>query len=90
MSGTNFTIIPSLTSTTCNLIGEINNQNSLYYETYHRYLWDYRVERTDPININDFKILAKNIVNAKRIGSYFTVWEIQNGVVIYSDPNFII
>jgi hypothetical protein len=93
MSGTNYTIIPSLSAQTCDLIGEYRSQNYLsgYNDDYYiKYQYDYRVELTNVLDINDFKILAKNLVNGVPTGNYFTIWEIQNGTVIYSDPNFII
>ena len=41
-------------------------------------------------NLLDFKISGRLIVNGISTGNFFRIWEIQNGVVIYSDPNYII
>jgi hypothetical protein len=92
MSGSNYTLIPELSASTCNLLGEyINNNNpSLNLDKYDRYVYQFYVELTNPNDINDFKISTKNISNGVRTGNYFRIWEIQNGTVIYSDPNFII
>jgi hypothetical protein len=90
MSGTNNTLIPSISSTTCNLVGEITNLNNLYSEFYQRFLFEYRLESSSQDPLNNYKILAKNIVNGRRDGNLFRIYEVQNGSVIYSDPNFII
>lgn len=90
MSGTNNTLIPTISSTTCNLIGEINNQNVLYYEHYERFLFQYRIQSVSQTPLNNFQILARNIINGQRNGDLFIIYEIQNGAVIYSDPNYII
>jgi hypothetical protein len=92
MSGSNYTLIPELSASTCNLLGEyINNNNpSKNLDKYDRYVFQFYVELTNPNDINDFKISTKNISNGVRTGNYFRIWEIQNGTVIYSDPNFII
>jgi hypothetical protein len=92
MSGSNYTIIPSLTAQTCNLIGEYIPQNSNYGyndDYYLKHQFYYEVQLTNISNVSDFKILAKNIVNGVPIGNPFRIWEIQSGSVIYSDPNFI-
>jgi hypothetical protein len=90
MSGSNFTVIPSLSSSTCNLIGRYTSSppgtNSDFIESY---LYIYNAELTNPNNLLDFKISAITIVNGVPTGNYIRIWEIQNGVVIYSDPNFI-
>lgn len=92
MSGNTNTIIPTLSATTCNLVGEYYPQNfasGLNNDFYLKNQYEYRMEFTNPSNINDFKILAKTLVNGRITGNYFRVWEIQNGSVIYSDPNYI-
>lgn len=91
MSGSNFTVIPSLSASTCNLVGRYTSSspgiNSDYFEAY---LFDYKAELTNPNNLLDFKISGRLIVNGIPTGNFFRIWEIQNGVVIYSDPNYII
>jgi hypothetical protein len=91
MSGSNFTVIPSLSASTCNLVGRYTSSspgiNSDYFEAY---LFDYKAELTNPNNLLDFKISGRLIVNGTPTGNFFRIWEIQNGTVIYSDPNFII
>jgi hypothetical protein len=90
MSGTNNTLIPTISSTTCNLVGEINNQNSLYTEHYERFLFQYRIQSDSQTPLNNFQILARNIINGQRNGDLFIIYERQNGTVIFSDPNYII
>ena len=91
MSGSNFTVIPSLSASTCNLLGQYTSSppgiNSDYFKAY---LYDYKAELTNPNNLLDFKISGRLIVNGIPTGNFFRIWEIQNGVVIYSDPNYII
>jgi len=91
MSGSNFTVIPSLSASTCNLVGRYKSSlpgiNSDYFDVI---LYDYKAELTNPNNLLDFKISARTIVNGNTTGNYFRIYEKQNGVVIYSDPNFII
>lgn len=92
LNNTNFSLIPSLSAKTCNLVGEYYPQNSvngLNDDYYLKHQFDYKIELTDITNINNFKISAKTIVNGVRTGNYFRVWEINNGTVIYSDPNYI-
>jgi len=90
MSGTNNTLIPTISSTTCNLVGEINSQNLLYSEFYERFLFQYRIQSDSQTFLNNFQILATNIINGQRNGDLFIIYEKQNGTVIYSDPNYII
>jgi len=90
MSGSNFTLIPSLSASTCTLVGEYTPSSpGVNSDYYHQYLYDYKTELTNPNNLLDFKISVRLIVNGIPIGNFFRIWEIQNGVVIYSDPNFI-
>ena len=91
MSGSNFTLIPSLSSSTCTLVGEYTPSSpGINSDYYHQYLYDYKAELTNPNNLLDFKISGRLIVNGISTGNFFRIWEIQNGVVIYSDPNYII
>lgn len=90
MSGSNFTLIPSLSSSTCNLVGQYTPSppgvNSDFFQTY---LYDYKSELTNPNNLLDFKISTRTIVNGSPTGNYFRIWEISGGTVIYSDSNYI-
>jgi hypothetical protein len=87
MSGSNYTIIPQLSAQTCSLYGEFTSQFGGYFKKYQFY---YRTKLTNLNNLSDFKIEASPIVNGAPTYSFIRVWEIQNGVVIYSDPNYII
>jgi hypothetical protein len=90
MSGSNFTVIPSLSASNCNLVGRYTSSspgvNSDYFEAY---LYDYKSELTNPNNLLDFKISTRTIVNGDPTGNYFRIWEISGGTVIYSDSNYI-
>jgi hypothetical protein len=91
MSGSNFTVIPYLSASTCNLVGRyapsLPGINSDYFDAN---LYDYKVELTNPNNLLDFKIITRTIVNGNTTGNYFRIWEISGGTVIYSDPNYFI
>ena len=89
MSGSTYTVIPELSAQTCTLYGNVYGEiNSLLYQK-HQY--DYRIALTNPTNsVSDFKIDTKIIINGATTGSYILIYQIQNGVVIYSDPNYII
>jgi hypothetical protein len=59
-------------------------------------MYNFNTYVTNPLNLNDFKITATPIVNGTYVGSNgigtndITIYEVQNGVVIYSDPNYVV
>ena len=90
MSGSNYTIIPSLSAQTCPLIYGTQN-NDFYYGNRQKYQFWYRISLTNPDNnILDFKIEANIIINGAPTETYLLVYEFQNGQVSYFNPNYII
>jgi hypothetical protein len=101
MSGSSFTVIPNLSAETCSYVGKSawisnNFSNGSNDDNYQQAIWWFSVILTNPLNTNDYKIMTTQIVNGQWVGSTYTptntfkIYEVQNGVVIYSDPNYII
>jgi hypothetical protein len=93
MSGSNFTLIPSLSSVTCNLLGKYtpstpgpDNNNDFYKQD----LYWYRVDLTPPYITLNFKISAIRIINGVASGPYIKIYEMQNGVGTILDPSYFI
>jgi hypothetical protein len=106
MSGSSFTLIPSLSAETCNYANQSayypnNVSNGWNDDEYVQIMYNFNVYATNPLNINDFKITTSQIVNGDYAGNSqynfqqvgtndITIYEVQNGVVIYSDPNYVV
>ena len=106
MSGSSFTLIPSISAETCSYASQsAYYPNSLSYgindDVYIQTIYNFNVYATNPLNPNDFKITTSPIVNGNYAGNSqynfqqvgtndITIYEVQNGVVIYSDPNYVV
>jgi hypothetical protein len=106
MSGSSFTLIPSLSAETCNYANQSDYYpNNISYglndDVYVQIMYNFNVYATNPLNIGDYKITASPIVNGSYAGNSqyniqqvgtndITIYEVQNGVVIYSDPNYVV
>jgi hypothetical protein len=101
MSGSSFTLIPSISAETCSYASQSkynanNFSNGINDDTYVQTMYNFNAYVTNPLNLNDFKITATPIVNGTYVGSNgigtndITIYEVQNGVVIYSDPNYVV
>ena len=88
MSGSSYNLIPSLYSQLCPLYGE--SFPNFYYGAVRKYQFFYRTTSTNPNNLLDFTIEASPIINGAPTYTYVLIYQIQNGTVIYSDPNYII
>ena len=101
MSGSSFTLIPSISAETCSYTSKsryypYNFSSGANDDTYVQTMYNFNTYVTNPLNLNDFKITATPIVNGTYVGSNgigtndITIYEVQNGVVIYSDPNYVV
>lgn len=106
MSGSSFTLIPSLSAETCNYANQSayypnNVSNGWNDDVYVQTIYNFNVYATNPLNISDYKITTSPIVNGDYAGNSqynfqqvgtndITIYEVQNGVVIYSDPNYVV
>ena len=106
MSGSSFTLIPSLSAETCNYANQSayypnNISYGLNDDIYVQTMYNFNLYLTNPLNVSDFKITASPIVNGTYAGvnqfymagagtNDIKIYEVQNGVVIYSDPNYIV
>lgn len=93
MSGDNYTVIPELSSNICPVYGNVSSSGG--YLNYQKQQYNYTITLTNPNNVTDFKINVWVISNgALQYNSgtpvLLTVYEYQNGVVIYSNPNYVI
>jgi hypothetical protein len=106
MSGSSFTLIPSISAETCSYANQsAYYPNDISYglnnDVYVQIIYNFNVYATNPLNPNDFKITTSPIVNGDYAGNSqynfqqvgtndITIYEVQNGVVIYSDPNYVV
>jgi hypothetical protein len=106
MSGSSFTLIPSLSAETCNYANQSayypnNISYGLNDDVYVQTMYNFNLYLTNPLNVSDFKITASPIVNGTYAGvnQYYMagagtndikIYEVQNGIVIYSDPNYVV
>jgi hypothetical protein len=88
MSGSNYNLAPSLYSQLCPLYGE--RFTDFYTGAVRKYQFFYRITSTNPNNLLDFTIEASPIINGAPTYTYVLIYQVQNGTVIYSDPNYII
>jgi hypothetical protein len=90
-SGSSYTLIPNLSGVTCSSFNTYFEENNNGYSYYYDGHW--KVELTNPLDFNDFKIYANTTVETSK-SRYPAVWlEIYNysgGTIHYSDSNYII
>jgi len=88
VSGNTYSIIPSLTGFTCDISdkGEITSIGRVVRTS------SYRVNLTDPNNLRSFEIRANEIINgALQTTNYpILVLTYVDGVITFSDPNYVI
>ena len=88
VSGTTYTLIPSLTGLTCDLSdkGEITSDGNTIYVA------NYQLILTDPNNLRSFEIRANRIINGVRQTTNYPILVLTyvDGVMTFSDPDYVI
>ena len=85
-SSSPYTRIPSLSALTCNNFTSIGIS---YTSVQFVYVYNYKVELTDPNNVKSFRILADPIVNGVNSGTYSNVAAtVINGSLTYANPAY--
>jgi hypothetical protein len=85
-SSSPYTRIPSLSALTCNNFTSIGIS---YTSVQYVYVYNYKVELTDPNNVKSFRILADPIVNGVNSGTYSNVAAtVINGSLTYANPSY--
>ena len=81
-----YTQIPSLSALTCNNFTSIGVS---YTSVQFVYVYNYRVELTDPNNVKSFRILASPIVNGAPSNIFSdVVATVVNGSLTYANPSY--
>ena len=81
-----YTQIPSLSALTCNNFTSIGVS---YTSVQFVYVYNYRVELTDPNNVKSFRILASPIVNGAPSNVFSdVVATVNNGSLTYANPSY--
>lgn len=85
-SSSPYTQIPSLSAVTCNNFTSIGVS---YTQVQFVYIYNYKVELTDPNNAKSFRILATPIVNGVPSGIFSdVVATVVNGSLTYANPSY--
>ncbi len=83
-SSSPYTQIPSLSALTCNNFTSIGTSAGSFQ---YAYVYNYRIELTDPNNVKSFRILASPIVNGVSNNIFSdVVATVVNGTLTYSNP----
>lgn len=94
-SGNPSTIIPSLSGVTCNYFTTGVKENQFNSFLISQYKYYYKIELTNPLNLNDFDIWASPINNFSYSGApsttfYDLAYRYSGGNVTYSSSTYII
>jgi hypothetical protein len=85
-SSSPYTQIPSLSAVTCNNFTSIGQLSGSWQTVY---IYNYRVELTDPNNVKSFRILANPIINGVTSGAYSdVVATVNDGSLTYANPSY--
>lgn len=88
VSGTTYTLIPSLTGLTCDISdkGEVTSNGRLVRNS------SYQVNLTDPNNLSSFEIRANEIINGVLQTTNYPILVLTyvNGVMTFSDPDYVV